>query len=253
MIDLSSNSVLEAIDFSEVGITDGLVAWYPLNGNTRDYTENRNDATNYGATITNGLNQLAYSFDGSGQHIMIADNLTLKMPSMFSVSFFFKTNKPRSYMVSKGDGAYGTKEWNIGFNTEGKIALRVVSSDNNKSKHLKTIELYTDNEWHNACFSWATGNLLLFIDGGMPSLEILQDDAFNDIYNSSSSVCIGTELWGGPVGSYKFDGKIQDVRIYNRALSEKEIKLMYELTKNKNTHFTKNNEVFIPGEFNEVN
>ena len=54
--------------------TDGLVAWYPFNGNANDESGNGNSGTVNGATLTtdkDGNENSAYSFDGSDDFIDI--------------------------------------------------------------------------------------------------------------------------------------------------------------------------------------
>ena len=48
--------------------TNGLIAWYPFNGNANDESGNGNNGTVNGATLTidrNGNSDNAYSFNGS--------------------------------------------------------------------------------------------------------------------------------------------------------------------------------------------
>ena len=84
VVEIATNGVLNAKDFSEVGITDGLVAWYPLDGNARDYTMNRQDGTVNGASVAEGLGQGCYSFDGVDDYI--ATNAILVPSTVFTLS-----------------------------------------------------------------------------------------------------------------------------------------------------------------------
>ena len=49
-------------------LTNGLVAYFPFNGNANDATANGNNGTNYGATLTTnrfGMSNSAFNFNGS--------------------------------------------------------------------------------------------------------------------------------------------------------------------------------------------
>jgi hypothetical protein len=71
---LHDNGVADFLDISEVAIADGLVAWYPLNGDAKDHTINRNDGTVYGAVPAAGVDgKLCYEFDGvKGDYIRVS-------------------------------------------------------------------------------------------------------------------------------------------------------------------------------------
>ena len=54
--------------------TNGLVGWWPFNGNANDISGNGNNGTVYGATLTNDRNgnlNSAYDLDGSNDYIQI--------------------------------------------------------------------------------------------------------------------------------------------------------------------------------------
>ena len=65
---------------SFAGINDGLVAYYPFNGNANDTSGYENNGTVFGATLTfdrnNNLNS-AYSFDGDNDYIQVSDSNSL--------------------------------------------------------------------------------------------------------------------------------------------------------------------------------
>jgi len=66
------------------GINDGLVAYYPFNGNVNDESGNGNNGIVYGATLTNdrlGNPNSAYSFDGINDYISVPDSYSLRSPT----------------------------------------------------------------------------------------------------------------------------------------------------------------------------
>lgn len=75
-MDLNSKGQLNFNDISEIGVTFGLVAYFPLDGNIRDYSGYGNNGISSTATVTNGLGQQAYHFDGAGQEIKLPYDAT---------------------------------------------------------------------------------------------------------------------------------------------------------------------------------
>jgi len=220
-----------------------LVAWYPLNGNTRDYTENRNDGTVNGATVAAGLDgKLCYSFDGADS-IIINKSISNNMPQAVTISAWVKydANNDNQYhdVVGAGTSYGGTCTLFLGMYNNTTI-MGEVRGPNGRINLASSAPV--GNVWRFLAYTVDTTSRVLYLDGTPVATS-----------TGSSLVNVDADLKIGGMRTTDFLRLIQDVRIYNRALSEKEIKLMYELTKNKNTHFTKNNEIFIPGEFNEVN
>ena len=75
-------------------LNNGLVAWYPLDGNASDMTSNANHGTIYGATQTdrNGRSNRALLFDGSNDYVQAAYSSTIST-SNFSYSLW--QSRPR--------------------------------------------------------------------------------------------------------------------------------------------------------------
>lgn len=243
MTEIKTNGILETYDISEVGITDGLVAWYPLDGNTRDYTEYRNDATNYGATISSGLEQTCYSFDGVDDLIEASNSEALNQTESFSLSVWIKPFSFPSISTILAKGRSTT--W---FQTNYVLGL-ISNKIRFKGTFSNNIEL--DSQIVLIANSWY--NIICTYDNDLKASRIfinsIKDN--NERLNGKTPTSVNEPLFIG-VQDGAFNGLIQDVRIYNRALSAEEIKILYELRKNKKTHFTHDNKVFIPGKFNEV-
>jgi len=85
-------------------LKQGLVAYYPFNGNAKDESGNGNDGEVSGATFTddrNGKSEKAYVFDGEDDFIEIVDSDNLRTPYI-TVTAWLKTNKVGT-IVSKGN------------------------------------------------------------------------------------------------------------------------------------------------------
>ena len=74
--------------------TNGLVGWWPFNGNADDESGNGNNGTVNGATLTSdrfGGSNSAYSFDGIDNYIKLLFN-PVSNPTDFTVSVWVKSN-----------------------------------------------------------------------------------------------------------------------------------------------------------------
>jgi hypothetical protein len=103
--------------------TNGLVAYYPFNGNANDESGNGNNGVVDGAILTTdrfGNAAKAYSFNGVSQKITITDAPLLNFSSSFSISYWLKASSWGDYtkggIISKkaNDAANGYVIYNDG-------------------------------------------------------------------------------------------------------------------------------------------
>jgi hypothetical protein len=193
--------------------TDGLVGWWPFNGNANDESGNGNNGVVNGATLTedrNGAPNAAYSFDGVNDFI-VTNEINFGSNGDYSISVWAKINvayssgAPQHYLVANAttmNGAY-------------------LNTDANQNQ-FGCNSIFTSNtlgEWHhflgvkqNEIFSLIIDNINVGSTQGC--MSNLVDG--NPIYFGNSSV--NTEFT---------NGFIDDIAIYNRALTEQEIQNLY--------------------------
>ena len=200
-------------------LTDGLVAYYPFNGNANDESGNGNHGTVYGATLTEdrfGNPDSAYNFDGVDDYIDIPYSDTME-PSIFTISLWFKmtTTKSKLALINESDGVchhgYGL------YVTNNKIHFETdPSSGCGDGTIIYSNDSVNDGIWHHIVAIYdADSYLKLYID------NVLQDDIKKGFAYSKTHVSIRVGMYRGD-GRF-FPGPIDDIRIYNRVLSESEI------------------------------
>lgn len=101
--------------------TNGLVGWWPFNGNANDESGNGNNGTVNGATLTTdrfGQVGKAYSFDGVSAFINVLNSTSLQFNNSLTISTWFNTNtippaqtNSASYILSKGADGGTPNSW----------------------------------------------------------------------------------------------------------------------------------------------
>ena len=117
-------------------LNDGLVAYYPFNGNANDESGNEINGTVNGPTLTPDRFEQpdsAYRFD-SPSHIILPDVESInQLGANYSFSFWVFTENltQNAYLISKDGWAVGRDQWLIllGY-TDGKITI---NSDGNEA------------------------------------------------------------------------------------------------------------------------
>jgi hypothetical protein len=227
--------------YSQSFLTNGLVAYYPFNGNANDASGNGNNGTVIGALLTTdrfGAPSAAYAFDGVSSLITVPDSPSLRIANDITVTCWLKftqTNLDVRFVGKGGDcgrnyGLWGI--WGSGtfwmfqqFPPEGGC----VGCQENTASTVPPIQI---GRWYQMVGVRTGGFSRLYVDG------ILLEDADGEPENCSATTYTGSEplLIGAPgyIGApgnqpNLMQGSIDDIRIYNRALSSSEVVQLYVL------------------------
>jgi len=200
-------------------INEGLVAYYPFtNGSTEDFSGNGNHGINYGAVTTEDRfnnENFAYYFDDNNHYIELSNPNNL-ISNSITHSAWFKSSFTDGEITGQDVNHFHSE---LQINGSGQAHFWMEDQDDDDYQVVST-EAIIDDSWHHVAgtYNIDTGYMAIYIDG------ILIDDEnhyFTPITNISNFF-IGSEDIGH-LGSDYFHGKIDDVRIYNRPLSESEM------------------------------
>ncbi len=211
--------------------TGGLVAYYPFNGNADDESGNGHDGTVSGATLTEdrfGTANSAYRLYGTGEYIEVAHTPDLNFGTGdFSVSFWVNTADSNQLQsaFSKGHMPDQGKYWMRinDYKSGGELSFRTADGAG-QATHLITNEAsITDGAWHHIVSIRRGSDLELYLDGD--PLDSISGDVRN--VDSSSPFYIGAFRDASDNIEKVLVGVIDDIFIYNRALTETEIEELY--------------------------
>ena len=216
LITIGFSSFAQTVDLQK-----GLVAYYPFNGNANDESGNGNNATVYGARLTtdrNGKSNSAYNFDGINDYID-ENSVNFNNNRVYSVSFWveFNTVSKIQYLIDFRYKSQGNKAATIIANKN--YGNYTVFGDGQwKSGY---IQLKTRQWYHFVTIHNSNNNKITTYINGSKDINTSINTDFNV---SSSPIRIGAR---GETKSNPFNGKIDEIRIYNRALNEAEIKALH--------------------------
>lgn len=223
---------------SMADLDDGLAAYYPFNGNANDESGNGNHGTVIGPTLTAdrfGNVESAYSFDGLDDFIALGSNLLLDTPS---ISLWVRTSSEKyGPENSLGVIRYRLNGFGISMNGPfnpaggvaedvGKVRFQLVSGDlqtETAFEYQTETNTYNDDNWHHMVLTYDGLAFVVYIDGD-PVFNV-SGAAYSPVFYGTGELAIGRD--GGHSSDY-FQGIIDDVRIYNRALSANEVESLYD-------------------------
>lgn len=215
------------------GLNDGLVAYYPFNGNALDESGNGNNGTVYGATLSPdrfGNSDSAYRFDGVNDYVDLGNGPDLDLGaagSSYSVGAWFKTSGNvgpyGDHIIGKAPTIVNQPDpYNIVL-YDPQVAFLVNTPGAVQTISSACCQTYADNVWHYAVGVRENNVLSLYVDG-----LLVAGPANFSISNarSTANTYIGNYT-ATPASGELFTGLIDDVRIYSRALTPDEIQELY--------------------------
>jgi len=212
-----------------------LVAYYPFNGNANDESGSENNGTVHGATLTTDKSEntnSAYNFNGTDNYIQCLFPGPLEAASR-TISFWAKTdvaptndygNDVLSYGISASSGDYGAR-FDIELNSKG-YGLGCGLGGGEITKSFDN----SDFEWHfytvvvDNSIGINLTDVLFYADGNLLTT--------NSAYNNSNPVIHTKDEYPIHIGMLYdygryFKGDIDEIKIYNRALTPVEILSLY--------------------------
>jgi hypothetical protein len=213
-------------------LQSGLLAYYPFNGNANDESGNGNNGSAVnGAFFTTdflGRPNKAAGFDGINDYIIVQDNGRLNVDSM-TVSMMIMVNNinRRQTFVNRVSFSNGTAaSWGIGqsLNTTNQFDFAVTNTSCSQpytydaNNLVSSPETMLANRWYHVLVTFGSGVQKLYIDG---HLRGSSTRTFTNLNKCAASQLLIGGWWQGDVIS--IDGKIDEVRIYNRVLKSCEI------------------------------
>lgn len=222
--------VLLATSVGLADLSSGLVAYYALDGSANDTSGNGNNGTPtlVGVTWTTGVLGGGVHLDGTG-YIRVPDSPSLDLSGASGITF------SAFVRVAPSSDQFGilAKESNSSFSSTiayeflvrepptGLTTMLVSDGSGNSNGYFYASAL-ADCMWHHVAASWVPGGeIRMYLDGAL-GFQGNYGVPVNWVNNTPDPLLIGAYLWQGIPRS--LTGDMDEVRIYDRALSLGEIK-----------------------------
>jgi hypothetical protein len=236
---LSLCVMLNLVVFAQVDLNKGLVLYLPFNGNTLDASPNANHATNYGATLTAdqwGNPNRAYRFDGKTNYMRIPNATSLQCDTQITlcarvkVQGFYNGICYGNSIIDKGYPDFIAGNYNLRFIASNNISESCSFKDTTQHNYYgsfydqipvrttrNNIPYVKPSEWDCLVYTYDGITARMYVNG---ILRHSYTCAY-DIGVNTQDLLLGRH--GNPTYPYWFNGIMDEVRIYNRALNTLEI------------------------------
>ena len=205
---------------------NSLAAHYTLDGNLEDSSGNNFNgecADLLCPSAENGEIESAYYFNGSNS-INLGELTFTEGTDRLSVGLWVKKGEPlnagSTQLINKDRS--GFLQWRIIRDIYGRFSFSI---HNGTAIYSATSEKFDNGEWHHVVGVYNSTALMIYVDGVLRG-STLASGKIRDNYNHV--VCIGGEAHNcnNPAAA-KFIGSIDEVRIYNYALSGSQVTSLY--------------------------
>lgn len=211
-------------------ITTGLIANWNLTGNAIDSSGNGHNGTVNGATLATdrcGNLNAAYYFNGEGtnQYITVPNSASLSLNNTaFTISAWIKSDSSlaNGTILSKRNGSQLTNGYIFFIDGTNQHLGFAVAGGSPGSFGVRSSAAIDTNSWKLvvATYDNITDTMKMYINGVL-------DTAVGNVPSptaTSSTFRIGNDSYGQ---AYEFKGKIDDIKLFNRALDSCDVDSLY--------------------------
>jgi hypothetical protein len=190
---------------------DSLKGWYPFSGNANDISGMNQPGVINGASLETdrfSASNSSYSFDGVNDFISLGD--WFDYPS-FSISFWVKPDAQLGLATIIDNKQFGDSNW---------VCNAINDWQTNGYKFMNSPVFFLSKEgWSHVILEYANGQASVFVNSELKSQTIS-----TLLYSLPTSLHIGYSEMDN--GRY-WKGKIDDIAIWNRALTQSEIRGLF--------------------------
>ena len=209
--------------------SDGLVGHWPLDGNSGAVSDvaGGNDGTVQGSPqrgVTGVYETAAVSFGTSADDYVEVPNADALRPAELSFGGWFRTDSGANSqtVVQKADTRYGEAGYAVDIQTANSLRAHVAVESGQASVNPWGVAIQ-DGQWHHVVCTWDGDTMVIYLDGE----EVDRDGSQSGrVVHSDRPLYIG---YGdnGYASYYDMDGAIDDIRVYDTALTPDQVGTLY--------------------------
>ncbi len=210
---------------------DGLVAYYPFNGNATDQSGNGNDGVEQGGIqYEQGISGESVSFDGIDDYVRVPSNPSLNPVDQLSISFWAKIDgftNVWSPIVHKGGpdlGGAANREYTVWLQNTSSFLLASAGDSSSQNYSFACCAHFRYWTHFVGVVDRRNQRMKIYVDG---VLKVDANDPYSTFNNNNYDLLFGWTKENNASFS-PFKGRIDELRIYNRALTEDEVKASYD-------------------------
>ncbi|MDH5641349.1 MAG: Ig-like domain-containing protein, partial [Nitrospira sp.] len=195
--------------------SNGLVSWWRADGNADDSQDGNAGSVQNGAAYAMGVDGQAFQFDGVDDYVQIGAKPNLVVTNAATISAWIR---PTGVMSGNGVIVNKEGEYQIAIFPDGTLRWALANT-NPGWVWINTGAVVSLNQWTHVALTYEAGTAKTYLNGMLVHTYAGAGN-IGDVNTSMNDFRIGGRQGAA---SSVFQGLIDDVRVYNRALSGAEL------------------------------
>lgn len=201
---------------------DGLVSWWPGEGNANDIIDGNNGTLQQDATFAAGRVGQAFSFDGLNDYVEVPDSANLNITGAITLDAWIKTSGTNDFsgIVGKILPVEPRTGYLLNVDSNSKFRCDIIRARPPQGT-VVSITSVEDSNWHHVACTYDGATVKVYVDGNFEASVSYTDG----IGVNNEPLRIGRDPGLAP--NRDFNGLIDEVEVYNRALTDAEIQAIF--------------------------
>ena len=213
-------------------LDSGLMLYYPFNGSAAEVKGSGHNGNVNGAQLTTdrfGNRNSAYSFDGNDDYIKIGNRVLTENKGTISAWMLLKDSSQRNPILSQclTTSKIQSMRFTIWPDSLCLVCDYRGCATSSSLPVIRAKATIVNNTWMHVAVSSDGSNYKMYVDGAEYSYSKTNKPAgewFGTICTTNQQAFIGR--WNRAINDEYFNGKLDDIRVYDRALSLAEIQAL---------------------------
>jgi hypothetical protein len=207
-------------------LNGNLVGYWPFNGNANDESNGGKNGTISGAVLTTdrfGVANKAYDFNGTNAFISVPG--AFPITNDFTISFWTQSQNTLAEGTVLGDGSndIGGNDFNLSLNAN-NVNVRADKSGTNLWENFNISNEKITGNWSHVIWKMTPTSSSIYVNGKLIGTTNVRGSNLG--FHDARSYFGVRGVWTGYLDKY-FKGKLDDIAMYNRSLTDAEIQQLY--------------------------
>jgi hypothetical protein len=213
--------------------SSGLLGWWPGDGNARDVQMRSNGRLKDGAGFASGFVNQAFQFDGVNAYVNVPDTSILRsVTNAVTITAWIRPQLAPSgaaFVFARREPLV-TEGYSLFINNDGYLRAQFQTDEYLDVDSQNPVIAY-DGSWQHVAVTadGSTGQVVLYLNGSAVPLNY--NGTLSGAFAPASQLYIGRRQTAdtpeGVAGALNFKGLIDEVQLYNRVLSGREIQRLF--------------------------
>jgi hypothetical protein len=202
----------------------GQLAWWRGESNPLDSAGTNHGTTPFGVSYAPGRVGQAFSFNANRTRVSITDNPQFELTNSLTIEGWVRIAGDGGFILFRGDNRPGLDPYALTMGSSGHLSFHIESLT--EAFNLEAPVAY--NEWRHvaATFQGENGTMRIYVNGQLAAQTNTSVRPFGKL-DPAFEPALGIGNSGGTFHEFAFNGLIDEISLYGRALSQAEVQSIF--------------------------